>query len=142
MNKSKPEIKNELTLKIKVEPRSSKAGIVGQYGDALKVKLTSPPVEGKANKELIEILAKEFCIARKDVEIISGQSSKNKIVKLYGVKSIKDGPEKWKSCFYRTAPFLFFLLLYISLSASASSSSAERGDVGSKHETPTLIESL
>ncbi|MBL7032093.1 MAG: DUF167 domain-containing protein, partial [Nitrospira sp.] len=50
--------RDHLTIKIKVEPRSSKSGIVGPYGDALKVKLTSPPVEGKANKELIEVLAK------------------------------------------------------------------------------------
>jgi len=88
----KTETENMLTLSIKVEPRSSKSGIVGPYGDALKVKLTSPPVEGKANKELIEVLAKEFRIAKKDVEIISGQSSKNKIVKLYGVSSADD----WK----------------------------------------------
>ena len=94
MKKSASGTKNELTLKIKVEPRSSRAGIIGQYGDALKVKLTSPPVEGKANKELIEILAKEFSIARKDIEIISGQSSKNKIVRLHGVKSVKGRPEK------------------------------------------------
>lgn len=77
-----------LTIKIKVEPRSSRAGIVGPYGDALKVKLTSPPVEGKANRELIELLAKEFGIHKKDIEIVSGQSSKNKIVKLYGVTGI------------------------------------------------------
>ena len=81
-----------LSLSIKVEPRSSKSGIVGPYGNALKVKLTSPPVEGKANKELIEVLAKGFRIAKKDVEIISGQSSKNKVVKLYGVSSVDD----WK----------------------------------------------
>ena len=83
-----------LTLKIKVEPRSSKSGIVGPYGDALKVKLTSPPVEGKANKELIEILAKGFSIAKKDVEIISGQSSKNKVVRLNGVGSMDDWKKK------------------------------------------------
>lgn len=79
-----------LTLKIKVEPRSSKSEVVGPYGDALKVKLNSPPVEGKANKELIEVLAREFGIAKKDVEIISGQASKNKTVRLIGVKSIDD----------------------------------------------------
>ncbi len=81
---------NILTLKIKVEPRSSRAGIVGPYGDALKVKLTSPPVEGKANKELIDVLAKGFGITKKDIEIIAGQSSKNKIVKLNGVGSADD----------------------------------------------------
>lgn len=80
----------QITLKIKVEPRSSKSGIVGPYGDALKVKLTSPPVEGKANKELIEVLAKEFGIHKSDIEIISGQSSKNKTVKITGVSDIKN----------------------------------------------------
>jgi len=84
-----------ITIKIKVEPRSSRAGVVGPYGDALKVKLTSPPVEGRANKELIEVLAKEFGISKKDVEIISGQSSKNKVVRLHNVKSIEG--EKSKS---------------------------------------------
>ncbi len=77
---------DDLTIKIKVEPRSSRPGIVGRYGDALKVKLSSPPVEGKANKELIGILAGEFGIHKKDVEIISGHSSKNKVVRLTGVK--------------------------------------------------------
>ena len=81
-----PISKKELTIKIKVEPRSSKSGVVGPYGDTLKVKLTSPPVEGKANKELIEVLAKAFGIAKKDIEIISGQSSKNKIVKLRSLR--------------------------------------------------------
>ena len=78
-----------LTLKIKVEPRSSRAGIIGPYGDALKIKLTSPPVEGKANKELIEVLAKEFGIHKKDVEIIMGKNSSNKVVRLIGVNGIK-----------------------------------------------------
>ncbi len=81
--------KNELILKIKVEPCSSRAGIVGPYGDGLKVKLTSPPVEGKANKELIKVLAKEFKINKKDIEIISGKKSKNKIVRLGGVSNVK-----------------------------------------------------
>lgn len=82
--------KKTLITNIKVEPRSSRAGIVGHYGDSLKVRLTSPPVEGKANKELIEVLAKEFGIRKKDVVIISGRKSKNKIVRLNGVTNIED----------------------------------------------------
>lgn len=89
--KTKHDKQNELILKIKVEPRSSRAGLVGQYGDALKVKLISPPVEGKANKELIEILAKEFGVHKKNIEIISGQSSKNKMVRLHNIKASKGG---------------------------------------------------
>lgn len=94
MTKPKSGLAHGVTLKIKVEPRSSRAGIAGPYGDALKVKLTSPPVEGRANRELIEILAKEFGIPKKDVEIISGQGSKNKVVRLYNVKSIEDRLKK------------------------------------------------
>jgi len=90
MRKSASKTKNELILKIKVAPRSSQAGIVGQYGDALKVKLTSPPVEGKANRELVEMLAKEFGVPKKNIEIISGLSSRNKIVRLYGVKGFQE----------------------------------------------------
>ncbi len=90
MKKNKEKAKEYLIINIKVEPRSSRSGIVGPYGDAIKVKLTSPPVEGKANNELIEVLAKNLGIAKKNVEIISGKSSKNKIVKLFGIKSIDD----------------------------------------------------
>ena len=81
--------RNELILKIRVEPRSSKSGIAGPYGDGLKVKLTSPPVEGKANKELVEVLARAFGIKKSDVEIVSGKSSKNKVVRLTGACNIK-----------------------------------------------------
>ena len=93
MKKPVPGKTEHLTIKIKVEPRSSKSGIVGPYGDALKVKLNSPPVEGRANKELIDVLAAELGIAKKDIEIISGQSSKKKTVRLHGIATV---PEKLK----------------------------------------------
>ncbi|MBL7048240.1 MAG: YggU family protein [Nitrospira sp.] len=79
---------NVFTLKIRVEPRSSRTVIAGQYGDAIKVKLKAPPVEGQANKALIIFLAGELKTARKNVEIVSGQNSKNKIVKITGVDNI------------------------------------------------------
>ncbi len=80
--------KDKLVIKVKVVPRSSRSGVTGTYGDGLKVKLKSAPVEGKANSELIEILSKEFGISKKDVKIISGVRSKNKIVKLNRIKEI------------------------------------------------------
>jgi hypothetical protein len=79
-----------LIIKVKVEPRSSRSCIVGPYGDGLKVKLTSPPVEGRANKELIELLASAYGVKKADVEIIAGHNSKNKIVALRGVRGIKN----------------------------------------------------
>lgn len=90
MKKIKNGAGHELIIKIKVEPRSSRSSIVGTYGDALKVKLTAAPVEGKANKELISLLSKELHIKKKDIEIVSGETSKNKVVKLIGVNDIKD----------------------------------------------------
>ncbi|MBI4843486.1 MAG: YggU family protein [Nitrospirae bacterium] len=90
MKKAKQGSEHELIIKIKVEPRSSRSSIIGMYGDALKVKLTSAPVDGKANKELMELLAKELGIRKKDVEIMSGETSRNKVVKLIGVKSLED----------------------------------------------------
>jgi uncharacterized protein (TIGR00251 family) len=81
--------KKGVTITIKVEPRSSRAGIVGPYREGLKVKLTSPPVEGKANKELIEVLAKAFKIKRGDVKILSGKASKNKTVRINGIEDIE-----------------------------------------------------
>ncbi len=85
MQKFSKKNREGLVINIKVEPRSSRSGIVGPYGDGLKVRLTSPPVEGRANVEVIEVLAKEFGISKKDVEIISGKKSKNKIIRLKGV---------------------------------------------------------
>ncbi len=90
-------MRKQLIIKIKVEPRSSRAGIVGSYGESLKVKITSPPVEGKANRELIEILAKELKIAKRDIEIISGKSSRNKIIKLQGVTNLDNLIKKQES---------------------------------------------
>jgi uncharacterized protein (TIGR00251 family) len=73
-----------ITLKVKVEPRSSKKGISGLIGDSLKVKVHAPPVGGAANEELIEILSKEFGIKKSDIQIVRGNSSRDKIVEIAG----------------------------------------------------------
>jgi uncharacterized protein (TIGR00251 family) len=73
-----------ITLKVKVEPRSSRKGISGLLGDSLKVKVHAPPVGGAANEELIEILSKEFGIKKSDIQIVRGNSSREKIVEIAG----------------------------------------------------------
>jgi hypothetical protein len=75
----------EVVINIRVETRSSRPGIVGPYGEGLKVRLKSPPVEGRANRELVEILSDELNIPKSNVEIISGKTSKNKLVRFRGV---------------------------------------------------------
>jgi uncharacterized protein len=78
---------NAIIFAVRIISRSSRSEIVGEYNGALKVKLNSPPVDGEANKELIALLAKTFRVSKSDVEIISGQTSKIKQVKIVGLKS-------------------------------------------------------
>jgi uncharacterized protein len=73
---------NAIIFAVRVIPHSSRSEIVGEYNGALKVKLNSPPVDGEANKELIVLLAKTFGISKGDVEIIGGQTSKLKQVRI------------------------------------------------------------
>ncbi len=72
-----------------MEPRSSKRQIAGLHADALKVKLTSPPVEGKANEELIEFLAETFKVRKSAVKILKGSSSKQKLVLIEGLEELE-----------------------------------------------------
>jgi len=72
-------------LTVRVVPRASKSAIVGELDGALKVRIASPPVDGAANAELIKLMAKTFGAAKADVEIVSGQTSKQKRVRIGGV---------------------------------------------------------
>jgi uncharacterized protein len=76
---------NSVTFTVRVIPRSSLSEIIGEYDGALKLKLNSPPVEGEANTELTALLAKTFHVAKSDVEIIGGQTSKSKQVKIANI---------------------------------------------------------
>jgi len=76
---------NDIIVKVKIVPGSSKNKIIGVYNDSLKIAITAPPVEGKANKKCIAYLAKYFDVAKSKIEIISGQTSKNKLIKIYDI---------------------------------------------------------
>lgn len=88
MNRSEPPfltvIEDGVILSIHVQPRASKNQICGLQGEALKIRLTSPPVDGAANKLCREFLADLFGVAKSYVEIISGESSRHKRVKICG----------------------------------------------------------
>jgi uncharacterized protein (TIGR00251 family) len=80
---------NEIILKTFVQPRSSKNMIAGQHGDALKIKLTAPPVDNAANKSCIQFLSKCLKIPKSSIEIISGHTSRTKriLLRLKGEKN-------------------------------------------------------
>jgi uncharacterized protein (TIGR00251 family) len=73
-----------VTFKVCVVPRSSKSEVVGEHYRSLKVRLTAPPVDGAANAELIKVLAKYLGVAKRDIDIVAGETSKNKRVSVTG----------------------------------------------------------
>ena len=71
-----------IIFSVRVVPRASKSEIVGAHDDALKIRIASPPVDGAANVELIKVLSKAFGVSKSDVEILGGQTSKTKQIKI------------------------------------------------------------
>jgi uncharacterized protein (TIGR00251 family) len=74
-----------VTFAVKVHPRARKNAMTGVVGDALKLSLTAPPVEGRANQAVIEFFAELFEIPRSSVTIASGETSRNKVVRIAGL---------------------------------------------------------
>jgi len=72
------------TFRVRVQPGASKNEIVGVQEDALKIRISAPPVQGKANKVLIQFLAKQLAVKRSQVEIVSGHTSRIKTIRVIG----------------------------------------------------------
>ena len=78
-----------ITFTIKVQPRARINAITGTLGDALKISLTAPPVDGKANEACIDFFAKLLKVPRSSITIAAGQTSRNKVIRVAGL-SAKD----------------------------------------------------
>jgi len=74
-----------VTFAVKVHPRAKKNAITGEVGDALKVALTAPPVDGKANDACIEFFANLLKVSRSSVTIAVGLTSRNKVIRVAGL---------------------------------------------------------
>ena len=70
---------------VRVQPRASKNEVAGVYGSALKIRLQAPPVDGAANAALVSFLADLLGVSRRLVRIISGESSRDKVVEIAGI---------------------------------------------------------
>lgn len=81
-----------LRLRVRVDPRSSRPGIGRVHDNHLRVRLSSAPVEGKANGELIGMLAKILGLRKNQIEIVTGENSRQKTLRLWGLepKTLKD----------------------------------------------------
>ncbi|MBL8180067.1 MAG: YggU family protein [Blastocatellia bacterium] len=79
----------DLTISIRVIPRASRSEIVGMVDGTLKVRIAAPPVDGAANSEIIKLFSKTFGIAKSDIAIISGETSRNKRIKFTNLSQSK-----------------------------------------------------
>ena len=77
------------TFAVKVHPRAKKNAIVGELGDALKLALTAPPVEGKANQACVEFFANLLEVPRSSITIASGETSRRKVIRVTGLSEVE-----------------------------------------------------
>ncbi|MFI5309937.1 MAG: DUF167 domain-containing protein [Gemmatimonadales bacterium] len=74
---------------VRVQPRSSREGVDGVHGDALKVRVHAPPVEGAANAAVIEVIAAALGVPKRAVRIVTGETSRSKVVEVSGVAALE-----------------------------------------------------
>ncbi len=79
------ELEGGVEIVIHAQPRASRSEVVGLHGDALKVRLAAPPVDGAANAELIRVMAKVLGVPKSSVEVTRGHSGKSKVVRIAGL---------------------------------------------------------
>ena len=83
MDKAKPGAR----VAVKVQPRAKRTEAGEKVGEAYKVRLAAPPVDGKANDELVRFFAERFGVARSAVRILRGETGRNKVVEIDGVET-------------------------------------------------------
>jgi uncharacterized protein (TIGR00251 family) len=83
-----------LILNVRVQPRASRDEIVGIHGEQLKIRLTAPPVDGKANQTLLKFLAKFSGVLTRQVTLLSGDSGRDKRVRIDQPRHLPEGVQK------------------------------------------------
>ena len=76
---------NSVVLSLRIVPNAKKTEIQGEHGDALKIRIQSPPVDGKANAELIKFLSKKIGVHKSAIHIVSGDTGRDKRVMIHGI---------------------------------------------------------
>ncbi|MBI3480911.1 MAG: YggU family protein [Nitrosomonadales bacterium] len=77
---------DSITLTLHVQPGAKRSVVAGLHGDALKIRLAAPPIEGRANKALQKFIAELFVVPLRQVELIQGEQSRHKVVAITGSK--------------------------------------------------------
>jgi uncharacterized protein (TIGR00251 family) len=76
-----------VTFRARVQPRASRSEVTGELNGAIKLRVTAPPVDGKANEECKRLLAKLLKVSATSVEIISGDSSRDKVIRIRSISA-------------------------------------------------------
>jgi uncharacterized protein (TIGR00251 family) len=79
------ETSSGVTFAVKIHPRAKKNAITGELGDVLKLALTAPPVDGRANQACVEFFANLLKVPRSSVTIASGETSRRKVIRVAGL---------------------------------------------------------
>jgi hypothetical protein len=79
-----PSIRRSVVIAVHVQPRAARTEVVGMHGDAVKIRLKAPPVDGAANDELLRFMATRLGVRRQDLEIVSGATARGKRVRVNG----------------------------------------------------------
>ncbi len=74
-------------FKVRVVPNAPKSACVGEYGEGVKIKIAAQAMDGKANVELVKFLSKYFGVSRSAVEIVCGETSRDKLVRVNGIEN-------------------------------------------------------
>lgn len=79
---------DDVILDLHIQPGAKRTEVAGPHGDALKIRLAAPPVDGKANAALLAFIAEKVGVGRTAVELVSGQASRSKRVRIAGVADV------------------------------------------------------
>jgi uncharacterized protein len=85
---------NALILRVRVSPRCSRNAIAGTLGDHLKICLTAPPVDGKANRDLVRFLARQCGVPQNQVDLISGATARTKRIRIDQPRRLPEGVKR------------------------------------------------
>lgn len=81
----------DVVLRLSVQPGAGRAAVVGRHGDALRIRVAPPPADGRANEAVVRLVAELVGVPERDVELVSGQRSRQKRVRLAGVDPAEVG---------------------------------------------------
>jgi len=83
----------DLILRCHLQPKASSDEIVGIHGDRLKLRITAPPIDGKANEHIVKWLSKLFGVPKSDIEILQGELGRQKTLRIRSPKILPEGAE-------------------------------------------------